>query len=222
MWWYNRRQRRLVHAVLSLVVIAVLAALTGRRLWFDRSPASGSSERFQVVAVIDGDTARLTGGDKLRLAHVDTPEKGEPLYAEATEMLRQLVEGKVLRLEHPKEHRDRYGRLLGFAYVDSMSIGVEMLRRGLAYVVLFDQSDYSVPQVASFLEAQREALKNRVGLHGVERHPEGFYLAAKTGLRFHRPGCRSAEGFLEGDHQRFSTREEALYLGLAPCRNCRP
>lgn len=94
--------------------------------------------------MIDGDTIELEGGERVRLLCIDTPERGQPGYTEATEFLRGLVEGKRVRLEADPEHadRDRFGRLLryvwlftgweaeGFSSGDDVLVNVEMVRRG--------------------------------------------------------------------------------------------
>lgn len=82
----------------------------------------------RVVRVIDGDTIVITvdGGDgccweeKVRIWGVDTPERGEPGWTEATEALRnRLRSGQSLRLTYPERNskgetvwRDAFGRLL--------------------------------------------------------------------------------------------------------------
>jgi micrococcal nuclease len=99
---------------------------------------------YQVARVIDGDTIELEGGERVRLLCIDTPERGQPGYTEATEFLRELVAGKAVRLEADPEHvdRDRFGRLLryvwlftggeaeGFSSGDGVLVNVEIVRRG--------------------------------------------------------------------------------------------
>jgi micrococcal nuclease len=51
---------------------------------------------------------------------------------EALEANRQLVEGKVVRLERDVSQTDKYGRLLRYVYVDGILINAELVRLGLA------------------------------------------------------------------------------------------
>ncbi len=51
-----------------------------------------------VLRVIDGDTFVTTGNQSVRIFGVDTPEKGEKCYQEATERLRELA-GDQVRVE---------------------------------------------------------------------------------------------------------------------------
>lgn len=51
----------------------------------------------RVSEVIDGDTIELEGVGRVRLIGVDTPERGEECYEEATDFLRRRVGGKTVR-----------------------------------------------------------------------------------------------------------------------------
>ena len=64
-----------------------------------------------VLRVIDGDTFVTSGSQSVRLFGVDTPERGEKCYREATARLRELAGGEV-RVELGPRSRDRYERLL--------------------------------------------------------------------------------------------------------------
>ena len=91
---------------------------------------------FQVTRVIDGDTfisGRTTSGEELRirLFGVDTPERGEPCFDEATERLRELA-GDSVRIEYGPRQIDRYGRLLAYVYTkDAESIAEKLIQEGL-------------------------------------------------------------------------------------------
>ena len=89
----------------------------------------------QVVQVIDGDTLDvLIAGTKhrVRLFGVDTPERGERCYEEATERTRQLS-GDVVRIESGPRAEDRYGRLLFYLYTRTgKSIDAILIQEGLA------------------------------------------------------------------------------------------
>lgn len=215
---YYRHRRLVATAVLLVVLLVLVCQRIGRD--FDLEP--GPKGRFHAVRVTDGDSMRLGGGERLRLANIDAPEEGEPFYDSATTYLAFLAEGRNLELRFPLQRRDKYGRLLAWAFVDSIFVGEEMLKSGLAYLSLFKQSDYHHPLVKRLLAAQRTAIDEQRGLHGLPHEPESHYVATPTGLRFHRPACRSIRG-LEVQHSRtFETREIPLREGLAPCRICRP
>lgn len=88
-------------------------------------------QSVRVTDVIDGDTFDSSQG-RIRLYGVDTPERGERCYDEATRRLRQLS-GVQVRVESGPRARDPNGRLLYYAYTSSgESIDETLLREGLA------------------------------------------------------------------------------------------
>jgi endonuclease YncB( thermonuclease family) len=216
----SSRTGRLLLSVGLVVLIA--AAILVVRLVETIGPDRFPADRFRVVKVIDGDTVELLGGDRLRLLGVDTPESGEPLHDEATAFLARHTLGKTISIEYAERRRDRYGRLLGFLYVDSFHINRALLDSGYACLYLFKDNELESPVIAQLLSAQQDAIKRQVGLWALPHEPENRYVATESSLRFHRPGCRSVSKLKPGHYREFATREEPLYLGLSPCRNCRP
>ena len=91
-----------------------------------------------VVRVIDGDTVELENGDRVRYIGIDTPEAGSSpdcFAPEATARNRQLVEGKVVRLEIDVSETDQFGRLLRYVYVDGVMVNEVLVREGYARVL---------------------------------------------------------------------------------------
>lgn len=91
----------------------------------------GPSEAV-VKRIIDGDTVELDSGEKVRYLGIDTPEKNERGYSEATELNRRLVEGQQVHLEYDVQCKDRYGRLLAFVCADGTMVNEELIREGHA------------------------------------------------------------------------------------------
>ncbi len=102
------------------------------------SETSLSSSEVRVVRVIDGDTFEIEGGERVRLIGIDTPETVKPnapveCYGkEASEYLRGLIEGKIVRLERDQTDRDRYARLLRYAYLGEVFVNEKTVREGYA------------------------------------------------------------------------------------------
>ena len=82
-----------------------------------------------VAAVRDGRTLLLDDGRELRLAAIEVPDDSRPA-------LQALVAGHPLRLERLGAERDRYGRLVAFAFFDDarQSVQQTMLEQGHARV----------------------------------------------------------------------------------------
>ena len=180
-------------------------------------------DRFRITGIIDGDTIELPGGDRLRLIGIDCPEKGEPYYDSAMLFIEAMTLGKTAGITYSKRRRDRYGRMLGYVYIDdSTFVNAEIVRRGLAHVYRFPDNAGDTGHIAALIAAQNEAIDNGVGVWSIPHSPEPYYVALKTSYRFHRPGCTSARDYNVKDWIRFETREEAFRLGYSPCRNCKP
>ncbi|WP_376793275.1 thermonuclease family protein [Thermoflexus sp.] len=80
-------------------------------------PLGGTRQTAALIKVIDGDTIDVSiggGAFRIRYIGIDTPEQGEPYYAEATEENRRLTEGKTLYLIKDVSETDRYGRILRY------------------------------------------------------------------------------------------------------------
>jgi endonuclease YncB( thermonuclease family) len=89
-----------------------------------------------VNHVVDGDTIRLSDGRTIRLIGIDTPEKGQCGYREATRAMSRLVNGKTVTLVFPKsgktDDHDRYGRLLRYVRAGATDVGLELIEAGRA------------------------------------------------------------------------------------------
>jgi endonuclease YncB( thermonuclease family) len=83
----------------------------------------------QVAAVRDGRTLLLADGRELRLAAIEVTD-------ESRAGLENMVAERTLRLERLASDRDRYGRLVAFAYVGEAAKSVQqaMLEAGMARV----------------------------------------------------------------------------------------
>jgi len=204
--------------IILLLVALIVAFRLVEQIGFDRKP----SDRFIVKKIKDGDSVELLGGDRLRLLSVDAPEEGQLFYDEACQFLAGLTLGKAARIEFAGRRRDRYGRLLGYLYIDSIFVNKAILENGLGYLYLFKDTELDRPETEELFRAQRAAMQKGIGLWSVERAQEDYYIAAQGSFRFHRPGCRSVKGLQPGRYRTFNTREEALYEGLSPCRRCKP
>ena len=94
--------------------------------------SSTASRGIWVQRVIDGDTVVLANGDRVRYIGMDTPERGESFFDEATEYNRRLVEGRRVRLMKDESDKDRFGRLLRYVLAGDILVNAELVREGLA------------------------------------------------------------------------------------------
>ena len=121
----------------------------------------------KVKQVVDGDTLRLTNGEKVRLIGVDTPETKHPqkpverFGKEAYLFTKRMVEGKEVRLEFDWQRRDKYGRLLAYVYLtDGAFLNAEIIKQGYG----FAYTKYPFKYLDEFGGYEKEARENRRGL----------------------------------------------------------
>ncbi len=101
-------------------------------------PTCGSGRRTNCV--VDGDTFWV-GGEKVRIADINTPEIGQPLCdrervlgQRAARRLRELMNAGPFELRRSgSRDTDQYGRLLRTVYRDGKSLGDTLVAEGLAH-----------------------------------------------------------------------------------------
>lgn len=136
---------------------------------------------YKVARVIDGDTIEIetlpTGTQTVqtvRYIGIDTPELHHPKKPvqcfgyEAMVKNKELVEGKMVRLEKDVSETDKYKRLLRYVYLtDETStksatfINEVLVREGYAHAATFPPD---VKYQNLFLEAEKDARLNKRGL----------------------------------------------------------
>ena len=97
--------------------------------------APADAAPVSVVKVIDGDTLDVLAATttlRVRLYGVDTPERGDACYAEATARLTALAGSRVL-LVPDERTTDHFGRELRYVFTaNGQSIDDALVREGLA------------------------------------------------------------------------------------------
>jgi len=98
--------------------------------------ASGTTAK--VLKIIDGDTidVRLKEGiaERVRYIGIDTPERGDACYQEATDRNAVLVEGDSVRLIKDTSERDIYGRLVRYVCNSrDIFVNAQLISDGVAH-----------------------------------------------------------------------------------------
>jgi len=107
-----------------------------------------------ISRVIDGDSIELSNNIEVRLLGINTPERGQPYYQEATNRLKELVEGKNVVLESDIQDKDQYGRLLRFVFVDNLFVNLQLVKEGYANVYIIQPN---TKYETSLRDAENEA-----------------------------------------------------------------
>lgn len=122
-----------------------------------------------VLNIIDGDTIEVSLSGRrqtVRYIGIDTPERGDYYYSEATEANRALVKDQQVILVKDISETDRYGRLLRYVYLpDGTFVNAELVAQGFAFAVTFPPD---VQQQQYFQSLEREARRIGRGLWATE------------------------------------------------------
>lgn len=158
--------RRGLGAGLLLVVLA--GACAGEEPAARPAPATGllpAGVDVEVRRVVDGDTLEVTGGERVRLIGVDTPESVAPnrpvgcFGREASAFTARLLPpGTEVRLVGDVEQRDRFGRLLAYVYrrSDGLFVNAELLRQGFAQLLTIPPNIAHTDEFAAIARGARE------------------------------------------------------------------
>ncbi len=146
---------------------------------------NASQQKFRVTEVNDGDTisirTRSFAGvplkiERVRLIGIDAPElKQEPWGRLSKRYLKKLISESdwVVNVELDVEHRDRYGRLLGYLLdKKGQLINEKMIENGYAMLYTIPPN---VKYTERFIAAQKRAQMRRVGVwgkKGLRKSPE--------------------------------------------------
>lgn len=121
----------------------------------------------RVRQVIDGDTITVSGVGVVRLLGVDAPEKtggyrqAERFGDDATRFMKQLVEGRIVRLEYDGARKDQYNRTLAYVFLEDGTLANEaIIRAGWAETY----RRFDLVRKPAFLAAERDARNMRRGM----------------------------------------------------------
>jgi micrococcal nuclease len=129
---------------------------------------------FNVIRVVDGDTIIVDfneSNERVRFIGIDTPEtvhpekQVQPFGLEASQYVKDNLEGKKVGLEFDIQERDRYGRLLAYIWIDGKMLNDELLKEGLAKISTFPPN---VKYVERFRRTEEKAREEMKGIWGLE------------------------------------------------------
>jgi micrococcal nuclease len=136
-------------------VILVIGGLAIYHFWPKNNPAqklisntATTPGYYKITKVVDGDTFEVNMDDRIervRLIGLDTPETKKPnspiecFGIAASNFAHQMLDNQQVRLEADpiNTNRDRYGRLLRYAYLkDGQLVNAEMIKKVTALLIL--------------------------------------------------------------------------------------
>jgi endonuclease YncB( thermonuclease family) len=169
-------QKKLV-SLLATAIVAVIVALSQQYGWFGQAQQAveqSSPGLYTIKRFVDGDTivVDMNGTDEtVRMIGVDTPETHKPnspvqCYGPAASAYtKNLIGSQKVRLEADptNQNRDRYNRLLRYAYLpDGKLIAEEVIANGYG----FAYTQFPFTKKDQFVQAEEQAKAANRGLWG--------------------------------------------------------
>lgn len=130
-------------------------------------PEATAVERVgTVIDIADGDTLTLLDASRvrhrIRLDGIDAPERSQPFGQRARQSLAELAHGRTAHAACAKT--DRYGRAVCNVKVDGVDVGLEQVRRGLAWHYVRYAREQSPQGRVNYATAEAAARAASVGL----------------------------------------------------------
>jgi micrococcal nuclease len=127
-------------------------------------PQDTSRETALVISIIDGDTIDVRINDqvfRVRYIGIDTPERDEAFYSQATAYNQQLVFNKTVIMVKDQSETDQFDRLLRYIIVGDRFVNHELVNQGYATASAYPPDTACA---SSFETAQRRAQTGMLGL----------------------------------------------------------
>jgi endonuclease YncB( thermonuclease family) len=95
---------------------------------------------------------------------IDAPERKQPFGSAAKEALSSTVFDRRVEARRWQRDRDRYGREVCAAFVDTRDVGLAMIRDGYAWHYKAFEKEQSAEDCATYARAEGDARSARRGL----------------------------------------------------------
>ena len=128
----------------------------------------GELQAATIARVSDGDSLRLTNGQKVRLLQIDAPEREKDCYGRAAARALDALVPKgtrvILEPDAGLDDLDTYGRLLRYVLVDGENVNLSLVESGAAAPYFFRKERGRYAE--DLLAAAKSARAVRRGLWG--------------------------------------------------------
>jgi micrococcal nuclease len=195
----------------------------------------------KVLRVVDGDTIEVSfngKAEKVRFIGVDTPESVHPDASRnvpygkiASEFTSGMLSNQTVGLEFDVQERDQYGRLLAYVYLNGVMFNKTLLDEGHASVSTYPPNVKYVDIFTAAQQAARAAGKGQWSYQETaptptptsdEQSSTGNYIGTSRSYKVHKLTCEWGQKITANNAVYFSTRDEAINAGYAPCKVCQP
>lgn len=185
-----------------------------------------------VERVVDGDTVVLNNSEKVRFVCVNTPEKNEEGYIEATNFLKEILLNKTVLLVKDNTDKDKYKRLLRYVYLsDGTFVNSLIAEKGFGEILMIEPNTKLCPEIKA---AEDKAKSEKLGIWAKEKAveenidpcvalgcPEGTTaVGSKNSDKWHYCSCKWAKRIKKENLVCFKTTKEAEEKGYKKTQTC--
>lgn len=154
---------------------------------FEQDTTNKGLEKIEVTVdhVVDGDTVSVilpnSEKESVRLLLIDTPESVhpnkpvQPFGKEASNFAKQkLQKGQTVVLEKGELERDKYGRLLGYIWIDDVNFNQLMIEKGYARVGYVYEPN--TKYLDEFKKAEDDAEEKGINIWSIPGYVESEFM----------------------------------------------
>lgn len=228
------RKKWIICLIMSLLLTACTTDINGE----NKNDLTNTSEEVQdllenfekvsVERVVDGDTIKLSTGEKVRLILVNCPEsvhadesKNTEFGKIASDYTKGILEGQTVYLEKDVSETDQYGRLLRYVYLeDGTFFNEQLVKEGYAQVATFPPD---IKYLDLLQEAERYAREHELGLwEGTDyiSEEDALYVGSLNSNKYHTLDCVYGQSIKDKNKVYFRSKKEAEAAGYSPCSQC--
>ena len=156
----NLKQPKLFTAVVAFLTL-ILGFFGGS--YYTTQKQSSLITKATVTRIIDGDNLELDNGKSIRLYGINCPEKKQKFSKEAIDLSTQLALNKQISIDYqPNYSTDRWGRILGYVFIDDTFLNEQLVRQGYCQVIIYEKRA-KLKYEDELLNAQNQAKQDKIG-----------------------------------------------------------
>jgi len=131
--------------------------------FYNQQKQSSLVTKATVTRIIDGDNLELDSGKSIRLYGVGCPEKSQKFSQEAIDLSTRLSLNQQITIDYqPNYQTDKWGRILGYVFIDDTFLNEELIRQGYCQVTIYEKRA-KLKYQDELIQAQDQAKQEKLG-----------------------------------------------------------
>jgi len=131
------KNKRLLFIIIIVLIIISFSTYVLYKANYKQENKKQANIEFEGIVnhIVDGDTLDIND-NRIRLALVNTPERGQEGYMKAKKLVQSLCLNKKgeVDIDDGQRRGDRYGREVGVVYCDGINLNKALMENNLATI----------------------------------------------------------------------------------------